>query len=59
MEVIPLLLMSLKNKLAQQLRGPSPGEEEVESPSEQSMAGGLPLQIRLPLEATVTSSELA
>jgi hypothetical protein len=44
-KVFPLLPMALKARLAHQLQGPSPGEEEVETPSEHSMASGLPLQV--------------
>jgi len=58
-EAIPLLPLALKTKLSQQLRGSLQGEEEVETPSKQSMASELPLQMRLPLEATITSRELS
>jgi hypothetical protein len=47
----------MKTRLAQQLQGPSLGEEEVETPSEHSMASRLSLQARLPLDATITSDE--
>jgi hypothetical protein len=57
-EAIPFLLLALKTKLAQQLRGSIKGEEEVETPLEKSMVSGLPLQIKLLLEATITSIEL-
>jgi hypothetical protein len=39
--------------------GPSTGEEEVETPSEHSMASGLPLQTRAPRDATPSSTDLA
>jgi hypothetical protein len=41
------------------LRGPYPREEEVETPLDHSMASGLPLQARLPLDSTITSDEFA
>jgi hypothetical protein len=55
----PQFPAELKARLAHQLQGPSPGEEEVETPSAQSMASGLPLQVRVPMDVTPSSGELA
>jgi hypothetical protein len=40
----PQFPAELKALLAHQMQIPSPGEEEVETPSTQSMASGLPMQ---------------
>jgi hypothetical protein len=48
MEAIPFLLLALKTKLAQQLRGSLQGEEEVETPSEKSMASRIPSSNQTP-----------
>jgi hypothetical protein len=55
-KIYPLLMMSLKNKLVQ---GPCSRQEEVGTTSKYSMANRIPLQIRILLETTITSDELA
>jgi hypothetical protein len=58
-KMLPFLPSVVRMRLVQQLQGPSTGEEEVETPSEHSMASGLPLQVRVPREATTSSGDLA
>jgi hypothetical protein len=45
-------------RLVQQPQGPSTWEEELETPLEHSMASGIPLQVRVPMEATTSSPDL-
>jgi hypothetical protein len=54
----PQFPAELKAQLAHQLQSPSPGEDEVETPSARSMASGFPLQVRVPMYATPSPSEL-
>jgi len=57
-KAFPQFLVELKSRLAHQLKIPSPGEEEVETPSTQLMASGFPLQVRVPMDAILSSNEL-
>jgi hypothetical protein len=54
--VLTFLSVALRLRL---VPGPSTGEEEVETPSEHSMASGIPLQVRAPRDTTPSPAELA